>query len=65
MGGRDFMESRGQVNRERLEETMYVVLSELFYLWDLEEQRSRGFLRLSYGGKGKATNKRNFYGVMP
>ena len=23
-------------------------------LWDLEEQRGRGFLNLSYGGKGKS-----------
>ena len=23
-------------------------------LWDLEEQRGRGFLSLSYGGKGKS-----------
>ena len=28
---------------------MYVV-----NLWDLEEQRGRGFLNLSYGGKGKS-----------
>ena len=34
-------------------------------LWDLEEQRGRGFLNLSYRrkGNGKATNKRNFYGA--
>ena len=33
-------------------------------LWDLEEQRGRGFLNLSYAeGRGKATNKRNFYGA--
>ena len=62
----DFMESLcpggGQVNRQRLEETFYVALSQLLYLWDVEEQRGRA-LKLSYGGKGKATNKRNFYGV--
>ena len=29
-------------------------------LWDLHEQRSRGFLNLSYGGRGKATNKKKF-----
>ena len=23
-------------------------------LWDMEEQRGRGFLNLSYGGKGKS-----------
>ena len=32
-----------QVNRQRLEETMYVAFSQLLYLWDLEEQRGRGF----------------------
>ena len=41
------------MNRERLEEAMYLALSYLLYLWDLEEQRGRGFLKLSYGGKGK------------
>ena len=25
-----------------------------YNLWDLEEQRGRGFLNLSYGGKGKS-----------
>ena len=38
----------GQVNRQRLEETMYVPL------WDLEDQRGRGFLNLSFRGKGKS-----------
>ena len=32
-----------QVNRQRLEETMYVALSWLLCLWDLEEQRGRGY----------------------
>ena len=33
-----------QVNRQRLEETMYVVFSQLLYLWGLEKQRGRGFI---------------------
>ena len=32
-----------QVNRQGLEETMYVAFSQLLYLCDLEEQRGRGF----------------------
>ena len=32
---------------------MYVALSYLWYFWDLEEQRGRGFLKLSHGEKGK------------
>ena len=31
------------VNRQWLEETMYVFLSKWLYLWDLEEQRGREF----------------------
>ena len=47
-----------QMNRQRLEGTMYGAL------WDPEEQRGRGFLKLSYGGKGKShKQERNFYGV--
>ena len=38
----------------KLEETMYVALSWLLHLLDLEEQRDRSFLKLSYGGKGKS-----------
>ena len=41
----------GQVNRQKSEETMYVACHNL---WNLEEQRGRGFLNLSYGGKGKS-----------
>ena len=33
----------GQVNRLGVEETIYVALSYLLYLWDLEEQRGKGF----------------------
>ena len=32
---------------------MYVALSYLLYLWNLEEQTGRGFSKLSYRGKGK------------
>ena len=32
-----------QVNRLRVEETMYVALSLFLYLWDLEEQWGKGF----------------------
>ena len=34
---------RSQKNRQRLEETIFVTLSYLLYLWDLEEQRGSGF----------------------
>ena len=33
---------------------MYVALSQSLNLWDVEEQRGRGFLKLSYGGNGKS-----------
>ena len=38
--------SGGQVNRQKLEETMYIALSLLLYLWDQEEQRGRDYLKL-------------------
>ena len=54
----DFIESLwagggGQVDRQRLEETIYVALSYLLYLSDVEEQRGRG-LKLLYGKQGKS-----------
>ena len=45
--------ARGQVNRERLEETMYVALS---YFVGPGGAKSRGFLNL-YGGKGKSSKR--------
>ena len=47
----------GQVKRQRLEETMYVALSQLLYSWD---QRGSGFLKLSYGEKGKSHKQEEF-----
>ena len=52
----------GQVNRQRLEETMYVALSCLLYMWDLGEQEVGGW-KLSYWGKGKIHRKGNFHGT--
>ena len=43
--------AQGQVNRQRLEETMQFPCHNL---WDLEKQTGRGILNLSYGGKGKS-----------
>ena len=40
-----------QVNRQRLEETMYVVFSQLLYFWGLEEQRGRGFMLMQREGE--------------
>ena len=42
------------MNRKRLEETINVTLSYSLYLWGVEEQRGRGFLKLSYRGKGRS-----------
>ena len=33
-------------------------------LWDLEEQRGRGFLNLSYGGKGKRHKQELLWGAI-
>ena len=51
----------GQVNRQRLEDTMYVALSQLLYLWSPDEQRGRGFLSYHTEERGKATNKRGTF----
>ena len=43
-----------QVNRQRVEETRYVASLQSLYLRDLEEQRGRVFLKLSYRRKAKS-----------
>ena len=55
------------MNRQRLKKTMCVALSWLLYLWDLEEQRGKVFLKLSYADwreveKSQETSRGTFMG---
>ena len=44
----------GQVNRQRLEKNMYVALSQLLYLWDLDGQRgTQGFFKVIIRREGE------------
>ena len=45
------------MNGQRLEETIYVALSQLLYLWGEEV----GGLKLSHGGKGKKPQRRETF----
>ena len=53
----------GQVNRQRLDETMHVALSKLLYLWDLEEQRVRGFKVIIWREGEKPQTRETFTGA--
>ena len=48
----------GQVNRQKLEETITLPCHNL---WDLDEQRSRVFLNLSYEGIGEKPQTRETF----
>ena len=50
------------MNRERLEEAMYLALSYLLYLWDLEEQRGRGFKAIKQREEKKPQIRGTFMG---
>ena len=51
-----------QVNRQRLMEIMSVAfLSQLLYFWDLDEQRCRGFLKLSLRREGEKPQTRGTF----
>ena len=54
----DFMESLWPGGR--FEETIYVALSQLLYMQDVEKQRGSG-LKLSYGGKGEKPQTRGTF----
>ena len=52
----------GQVNRQKLEEAAYVVLSKLLYLWDLVEQSGRGFFFVIIRREGEKPQRCTFMG---